>query len=688
MMRRTFLARCSTSTLMGLAFTIPAAVIAGLLLLYHYDMAHHYLSEEGARYGQVLADPILGASERFLREGSMADLQEMMEDTGRNATIGDIALFGADGHVLASNHSDWIGHAPGDLRLAGYERAADEARRTGLLQYRPCDRGAHLVLVAAVTPAAANAASSVVPCPVPEASAVSAASGGILYMKIDQEQRLRTISAGILKRGVASAIGILAVSLLLFIGVQAILARPMLEIAAYVRALASGETGAQPPRSRGPLEVERLREDILGLAENLEAKQQALEASHRLVREAERMESVASLAGALAHDFNNLLTGILGYSRLLLDRIGPGDPIRRQLAAIEASASRAADLTTRLLTFSRRGASRPAPADLTEALAPAILGVRDGLPEGIHLLVERDPELWTVAIDAEQIRRVLAVLGTNAVEAMGWGGTMSIALLNRTLSEQDCRGRLDARPGRFVVLSVADTGTGIDREIRRRLFEPFVTTKRAAGAAGFGLATAYGLVKGHDGWIEVESELGQGTTFTVYLPACPPGTAIAVAGEAGATLDPAAATHEAVGRTADPDAEPAGPVPGPTVLAVDDESTVLALARDVLEMHGYTVLTARNGEEALRVFRDHRDTVALVLLDLTMPVMGGVECFRRMKEIEPRVRVVISSGFSSESTAAEVLREGAIDYLQKPYDIEHLARIVAKALARPLAATA
>jgi signal transduction histidine kinase/ActR/RegA family two-component response regulator len=684
MTRRTFLARCSTSTLMGLAFTIPSAVIAGLLLLYHYDMAHRYLSEEGARYGQVLADPLLGASKRLLREGSMADLQGMMEDAGRNATIGDIALFGADGHVIASNHADWIGRAPEDLKLAGYERAAEEARRTGLLQHRPCDRGAHLVLVAAITPATANATSSVVPCPIPEASAVAAVSEGILYMKIDQAQRLRTISAGIVKRGVASAIGILAVSLLLFIGVRAILARPMLEIAAYVRALASGATGVQPPRSRGPLEVERLREDILGLADNLEAKQRALEASHRLVREAERMESVASLAGALAHDFNNLLTGILGYSRLLLDRIGPGDPIRRQLAAIEASASRAADLTTRLLTFSRRGASRPAPADLAEALAPTILGVRDGLPEGIHLLVERDPELWTVAIDAEQIRRVLAALGTNAVEAMGWGGTMSIALLNRTLTEQDCRGRLDARPGRFVVLSVADTGTGIDREIRRRLFEPFVTTKRAAGASGFGLATAYGLVKGHDGWIDVESELGRGTTFTVYQPACPPGTAVLAPDAADPALD-VAAPLDALPRVAAPDAEP---VPGPTVLAVDDESTVLALARDVLEMHGYTVLTARNGEEALRVFRDHRDTVALVLLDLTMPVMGGVECFRKMKELEPRVRVVISSGFSSESTAAEVLREGAIDYLQKPYDIEHLARIVAKALARPLAASA
>jgi signal transduction histidine kinase/CheY-like chemotaxis protein len=673
MTRRTFLARCSTSTLMGLAFTIPAALIAGLLLLYHYDMAQRYLSEEGARYGQVLADPILGASRRYLREGSIPAIRQLMEDAGRNATIGDIVLFDGDGRVVASNHAAWQGRVRAELNIPGFDKDAEEALRTGTMQHRPADHGAHLVLIAAIA------------SPTGERAPDAAADRGILYMKIDQAQRLREISAGILKRGLASAFGIVAVSLLLFVWVRAILARPMLEIAAYVKSLAAGGQGA-PPRSRGPLEVEALREDILALAENLDAKERALEASHRLVREAERMESVASLAGALAHDFNNLLTGMLGYSRLLLDRIGPGDPIRRQLAAIEASASRAADLTARLLTFSRRGASRPMPADFSEALAPAILAVRDGLPEGIRLQVECDPELWTVAIDVEQIRRVLAALGSNAVEAMGWGGVITIVLANRTLTEQDCRGRLDARPGRFAVLSVADTGTGIDKEIRRRLFEPFVTTKKAKGSAGFGLATAYGLVKGHEGWIEVESEIGKGTTFTVYLPACPPGTTVPATGEAETALD--AEAIPAAGRALSLDSETAGPVPGPTILAVDDESTVLALARDVLEMHGYKVVTARNGEEALRVYREHRDEVSLVLLDLTMPVMGGVECFRRMKELDPAVRVVISSGFSSESTAAEVLKEGALDYLQKPYDIEHLARTIAKALARPLAATA
>jgi signal transduction histidine kinase/CheY-like chemotaxis protein len=691
-MTRSLLGRIPTSTLFGLAFTVPAALIAGALLTLHYAMAQRYLSEEGARYGEVLAGPILSAAQRFLRQGALADLQAMIEDTAANRTVVDMALVGADGRVIASSRRGWIGRDDAVIADPGYLAAAAAAHRTLTAQHRLGRGGGQQVLVAPLLLAA--------PGPVAGTGGATLREG-LLYVKFDQEARLREIAAGIFKRGLVSAVLILAFSLALLVWVRAILTRPILQVAAYLRDLSAGHAG-RPPRPRGPLEVRQLIEDIESLADSLEEKERSLLANERQMRDVERMESVASLAGAMAHDFNNLLTGILGYARLLMDRIGPGDPIRRQLAAIEASAGRAADLTGRLLTFSRRAVSRQEPADLKEVFAPAILSVRDGLKPGVRLEVDCDAELWPASVDAEQMRRVLSALCANALEAMKWSGTLSLALANRVLTEAECRARHEARPGRFVVVRVHDDGPGIDPEIRPRMFEPFVTSKGRADSAGFGLATAFGLVKGHEGWIEVESEPGRGTTIAIFLPACEPGAlagAGAIAAVAQAARDPGAMAPAVPPRAMAP--PPASPAPGEEpstpasqatgeegalVLAVDDESTVLQLARDVLEVHGYRVVTARNGEEALRIFRERSREIDLVLLDLTMPVMGGVECFRRMREIDPRVRVVISSGFSSESSAADVLREGALDYLQKPYDIQHLARMVASALRRDLPA--
>jgi signal transduction histidine kinase/CheY-like chemotaxis protein len=454
-------------------------------------------------------------------------------------------------------------------------------------------------------------------------------------------------------------------------------------VAARVRAIPEG--GERPAlRAAGPREMVQLIADVDRMARDLGAKEKALLASEEQLRQAQRMESVASLAGAMAHDFNNLLTGILGYARLLLDRIGPGDPIRRQLAAIETSAARAADLTSQLLTFSRRAAGRPEPVDLGRALGRTLEVIDAALPPGIEFTVETPPSLWTTEVDIAQMQRIVEALCANAREAMPYGGRLSVALANRTLGAEDCRARAEARQGRFVAVTVSDTGRGLDPEVRKRLFEPFVTTKKGGATAGFGLATAYGLVKGHEGWIEVESERGVGTQVTIWLPAVERAAAIVQA--AGA---PPAAAVAAPAFAAAPTLAAAPPSgPARTVLAVDDESTILALARDVLELNGYRVLTARNGEEALRIYRDRHAAIDLVLLDLTMPVMGGVECFRRMRAIDPGVRVIISSGFSSESSAAEVMREGALDFLAKPYDIQALARVVAAGLQRPRGAGA
>jgi len=680
------LARLPTSTLMGLAFTVPAALIAALLVGDHYLLARRYLTEEGARYGEILAAPILSASQRFLREGQIGAVQEMIETTGGHRTVRDIALVGGDGRVIASNRRDWIGRADDVITEPAYHEAAGMARTSFQPQHRRVDDGRRIVLVS----------------PVLVQGAVPILAGGdrgVLYLKIDHERRMHAVVSSILARGALSGLGLIAVSLFLLLWVRGILTRPILEVAARVRAIPDG--GERPAlRAAGPREVVELSADVDRMARDLGAKEKALLASEEQLRQAQRMESVASLAGAMAHDFNNLLTGILGYARLLLDRIGPGDPIRRQLAAIETSAARAADLTSQLLTFSRRAAGRPEPVDLGRALGRTLEVIDAALPPGIEFTVETPPSLWTTEVDIAQMQRIVEALCANAREAMPYGGRLSVALANQTLGAGDCRGRAEARQGRFVSLTVSDTGRGLDPEVRKRLFEPFVTTKKGGATAGFGLATAYGLVKGHEGWIEVESERGAGTQVTVWLPAVERAAAITGAAGAPPAVDMALPPVVKAALAAPPIAAapavaavplPSGPPPAAappsgsarTVLAVDDEPTILALARDVLELNGYRVLTARNGEEALRIYRDQHAAIDLVLLDLTMPIMGGVECFRGMREIDPGIRVIISSGFSSESSAAEVMREGALDFLAKPYDIQALARVVAAALKRP-----
>ena len=788
---RRVLSRFPTSTLMGLAFVITAMLIAGGLLYYHSMEARELLADEGVRYGNMLADQLLSASQRFLRLGSRSAVQEVIEETGSKRSVVYVALIGKDGRVIAASRRDWIGHDASIIADPDFAAIAVLARDTALPQHRLVEDGRRLILVSPLLLDGVN----------PNLSNL----GGLLCLKVNQERQLADMYDEITERGVVTAINVLLGSLLLLVWIRAILAQPLLRVAAFVRAYAKGGTGPPPP-SAGTLEVAQLTEDVAMMVRDLDAKQAALAASterHRLLlegaydaiftadpetgrilevnamfcrlfgytteeacaltlqelhpaedgerlmlayraasaggqddfhgipcvrangerffvdvrggpvsldnrtvtewilrdtterkhledqlRQAQKMESVGTLAGGIAHDFNNLLTGILGYSRLVKIRLAEEDPNRRKMDLIEKSALRAAELTAQLLTFSRRAATRPSPANLNETVAKIIEGLRPKLPPVIEAVFEGAPDLWTAAVDTAQVEQILLHLCANAREAMPQGGRLTIQTANRTLSAADAQGNLEARPGRFVTLSVRDTGRGIQPAVRPRIFEPFFTTKELGRGAGMGLAMVHGSVKGHDGWVEIESEPGRGACFTVHFP---------IYDEAAASLraeteSPAILLERLAGvtRRAPVAARPPGAAPAAgsvgersrkqTVLAVDDESTVLALARDILEMHGYRVLTARNGEEALRVFREQSATIDLVLLDLTMPVMGGRECFKAMKEIHPRVRVLVSSGFSAESTASEMLKEGAIAYVQKPYDIDALARVVRQAL--------
>jgi len=670
---RRVLSRLPLAALVATAVTVPAALIAVVLIHDQASAAARQMKEEGLRTGRLLTGSLLSAVPGLLGLESTDAVQEMLDAVGRDRTEEQLAVIGADGTIIASNRHDWIGRQEGAIDEPEYLRLAYTARSIRQPQESGTE-GWRSILVSPIRGPGSG-------------TMMAAGSGAVLYVGIDHKQRLDALAASTVKRGSFAALVVIVLGLCAWQGTGALLARPAREMASYLRAAAI-EVPACPPRVTAPRELACLVDDLGRIGAEVLRLKAALRASERQRLEAQRMESVASLAGAVANDLNNLLTGILGYGRLLLDRVGQGDPIRRQLAVIENSASRAAELTGRLLTFSRRVARRPEPTDLGASLAATIESVRAQLAAGTDLVLRRQEDLWPAAVDASQIQRVLLALCASAREAMPCGGRLTIEIENQALTADDCRGRLEARPGRFAALSVGDTGAGNDPELRRRLFEPSLAGGEPADGRDLALAIVYGLVKGNDGWIEVDSHPGVGTRFTVFLPACeaPPAAARRepAAPGPGATAvprEPVALHPGPIDAMPDPVAAPSGgEARAATILAVDDESTVLALAKDVLEMHGYSVLTARNGEEALRVFRTHREEIALVLLDLTMPVMGGRECFREMRRIDPKVRVVISSGFSSESSASELLGDGALDYLQKPYDIDTLARAVTAAL--------
>ncbi len=376
------------------------------------------------------------------------------------------------------------------------------------------------------------------------------------------------------------------------------------------------------------------------------------------MRQAQKMEAVGQLAGGIAHDFNNLLTAILGNLALILDDLAADDPHRVLLATAEKAAQRAANLTGQLLGFSRRTVLRTEALRLNAAVDEILGLLRRTIDPRVTLEERRAPDLWTVRADPGQMNQVLMNLCLNARDAMPDGGRLLLETENVTLSPDYARLHLEGRAGEFVRLRVSDTGHGIAPEVRARVFEPFFTTKGPGKGTGLGLAMVFGIIKQHRGWVDCYSEVGHGTRFDIYLPRAPAGEEAAPALRAG----PPGRGHE-------------------TILLADDEPMILGLGKTILQHHGYQVLLAEDGEEAVRVFEERRADIGLVVLDLTMPRLSGRDAFRRMMQIDPGVRVVFASGYS-----AEVLGDGeraqACGFVGKPYRPDDLARTVRAALDR------
>ncbi len=378
------------------------------------------------------------------------------------------------------------------------------------------------------------------------------------------------------------------------------------------------------------------------------------------VLDAERMKSIGTLAGGVAHDFNNLLTGIQGNVSLLLMDKDPEHPDFKRIRNIGQCARKGAELSKQLLGFARRGRYQPVPTNLNQLVQESVeMFGRTKREINIHVSPRLD--LWTVEADKGQIEQVLLNLYVNAWQAMGEGGEMGVETENVVLDEKEAS-LLSLRPGRYVKLQVKDAGCGMDREILPRIFEPFFTTKEVGSGTGLGLASAYGIVKSHGGSIKAASEKGKGSTFTIHLPAFEQENH-------SENVERSEGRHDRI----------SGKQNG-SILVVDDEKSVLDVCAEMLEFMGYRVYRAGSGGEALRIYREHLSDINLVILDMIMPDIGGGEVFDRLRLMEPSVKVILSSGYSKDGRAAEILQRGCSAFMQKPFNFNDLSSKVESSL--------
>lgn len=382
------------------------------------------------------------------------------------------------------------------------------------------------------------------------------------------------------------------------------------------------------------------------------------EAEHHF-RQAQKMESVGRLAGGIAHDFNNVLTAILGYSYFLQGSFQPGDARLDDLGEIIKATNRAAALTQQLLAFSRRQVLAPRVLDLNSSVRNIEKMLRRLIGEDIEFATVLETELGRVKVDPGQIEQVLMNLAVNARDAMAGGGKLTLTTSNTEIGEPSAETSLP--PGRYVTLAVTDTGTGMDAATQARIFEPFFTTKDAGKGTGLGLSTVHGIVNQSGGGIVVRSSPGHGTTFQIYFPRV---DEPAQAPASGAASETSVAGTE-------------------TVLLVEDEATVREIARRALMGHGYTVLVAASSEEALRTAREHGGGIHLVLTDLILPGIDGVELARRLHALAPGVKTLYMSGYTDRAGTRQNTPELDGAYLQKPFTLAVLMRKVRDMLDLP-----
>jgi nitrogen-specific signal transduction histidine kinase/ActR/RegA family two-component response regulator len=378
------------------------------------------------------------------------------------------------------------------------------------------------------------------------------------------------------------------------------------------------------------------------------------------LRQSQKMEAVGRLAGGIAHDFNNLLMVIQGYADLLAERLPAGDPLRRNAEQIQTASQRATSLTRQLLAFSRKQMLAPKVISVQSILGDMERILRRLIGEDIQLETSSAPDVGLIKADRSQIEQVILNLAVNARDAMPQGGRLTIETANVDLDASYARSPVVLAPGKYVMLAVTDNGCGMDAETQTHIFEPFFTTKEKGKGTGLGLATVYGIVKQSGGYVWVYSEPGRGTSFKIYLPMVE--------------------NVEESGRDnrGDPQSSGRGTE---TILLVEDEKGVRELAREYLEMSGYTVIEAEDGHTALELAAMHSGTIHLLMTDVVMPGISGRELADRVKRIRPKIQVLYMSGYTDQA----VVHHGILDMdavlLQKPFTMATLSSKLRELLA-------
>ena len=393
---------------------------------------------------------------------------------------------------------------------------------------------------------------------------------------------------------------------------------------------------------------------IIGVTRDIsERKASELERKrlHDQLLQSQKMKAIGTLAGGISHDFNNSLQGILGYTQILIFEKKEGDPDLKLLRQIEKSAKRSSELTKQLLTFGRKLESQLRPLDLNQEVQQLEQLLARTIPKMIAIETQLDKQLKIINGDPAQIEQIIMNLCINARDAMPDGGKLIIDCRNTILDQNYCKAHIGISPGKFVRLTVSDTGKGMNPQTLEHIFEPFFTTKSTGEGTGLGLAMVYGIVKNHGGHITCESAPGNGTTFRIYFPIIE---------------DPEFQTTERYEMTQSP------ATGQETILLVDDEEDLRDLGKHLLTRFGYTVLTAPDGETAVEIYREQKNRIALVILDLIMPGIGGKNCLDQILNLNSAAKVVIASGYSVDESTQKELESKAKGFIKKPFEFNQI----------------